>query len=143
MKAHATASKTTHILKPEAVILHEKTLHSPNRPKLANTRCENTSVNIPLRKTHPRTNTTPCVTNTSSNEIHPAPTPTKTIIPSTTLTQSTKLKIRTEKSAKVLVFIVILFLATHIYRLALNIYEVSFPNAQTMETFKICFALKR
>ena len=56
---------------------------------------------------------------------------------------STKLKVRTDRSAVVLVSIVILFLITHCYRLALKVYEVASPNAQTMETFKVCFALKR
>ena len=57
--------------------------------------------------------------------------------------KSTKLKVRTDRSAVVLVSIVILFLITHCYRLALKVYEVASPNAQTMETFKVCFALKR
>ena len=57
--------------------------------------------------------------------------------------KSAKLKVRTDRSAVVLVSIVILFLITHCYRLALKVYEVASPNAQTMETFKICFALKR
>ena len=54
-----------------------------------------------------------------------------------------KLKMRVDKSAKVLVSIVILFIVTHSYRLALKIYEVSSPNTSTMESFTICFALKR
>ena len=54
-----------------------------------------------------------------------------------------KLKMRVDKSAKVLVSIVILFIVTHSYRLALKIYEVSAPNTNTMESFTICFALKR
>ena len=57
--------------------------------------------------------------------------------------KSQKLKVRTDRSAVVLVSIVILFLITHCYRLALKVYEVASPNAQTMETFKICFNLKR
>ena len=56
---------------------------------------------------------------------------------------STKLRVRTDRSAVVLVSIVILFLITHCYRLALKVYEVASPNAQTMETFKVCLALKR
>ena len=54
-----------------------------------------------------------------------------------------KLKMRVDKSAKVLVSIVILFIVTHSYRLALKMYEVSSPNTNTMESFTICFALKR
>ena len=57
--------------------------------------------------------------------------------------QSTKLKIRTDKSAKVLFSVVILFLATHCYRIALKIYESSFPNTSTINSFKICFNLRR
>ena len=57
--------------------------------------------------------------------------------------QSTKLKVRTDRSAMVLVSIVILFLLTHSYRIALKVYEVASPNAHTIEKFKICFALKR
>ena len=57
--------------------------------------------------------------------------------------KSKKFKVRTDKSAVVLVSIVIMFLITHCYRLALKVYEVASPNAQTMETFKICFNLKR
>ena len=56
---------------------------------------------------------------------------------------STKLRVRTDRSAVVLVSIVILFLITHCYRLALKVYEVASPNAQTMESFKVCFALNR
>ena len=54
-----------------------------------------------------------------------------------------KLKMRVDKSAKVLVSIVILLIVTHSYRLALKMYEVSSPNTNTMESFTICFALKR
>ena len=57
--------------------------------------------------------------------------------------QSSKLKVRTDRSAMVLVSIVILFLLTHSYRIALKVYEVASPNAHTIEKFKICFALKR
>ena len=56
---------------------------------------------------------------------------------------SARLKMRVDKSLKILVSIVILFLVTHGYRLALKIYEVSSPSTNTMETFKICFALNR
>ena len=57
--------------------------------------------------------------------------------------QSTKLKIRTDKCAKVLISVVILFLATHCYRIALKFYESSFPNTQTINSFKLCFNLRR
>ena len=57
--------------------------------------------------------------------------------------QSTKLKVRTEKSAMVLGLIVILFIFTHSYRMALKLYELSSPNAHTIEKFKYCYALKR
>ena len=57
--------------------------------------------------------------------------------------KSTKLMVRSDKSATILVSIVVLFLITHCYRLALKVYEVASPNAQTMETFKMCLALKR
>ena len=57
--------------------------------------------------------------------------------------QSTKLKIRTDKSAKVLFSVVIMFLATHCYRIALKIYESTLPNTITINSFKICFNLKR
>ena len=56
---------------------------------------------------------------------------------------SVKLKVRTEKSAMVLALIVILFLITHSYRMALKLYEVALPKINTMERFKICFTLKR
>ena len=56
---------------------------------------------------------------------------------------STKLKVRTEKSAIVFALIVILFLLTHSYRMALKVYEVALPNSFSVETFKMCFSLKR
>ena len=56
---------------------------------------------------------------------------------------STRLKVRKDRSAAVLVSIVILFLITHCYRLALKIYEVALPNTHTMEEFETCFSLKR
>lgn len=60
------------------------------------------------------------------------------------LKQSTnRLEIRTYKSATVLISVVILFLFTHIYRIALKIFEVSTPNTNTMETFMACFAKNR
>ena len=56
---------------------------------------------------------------------------------------STRLKVRTDRSAVVLVSIVILFMITHCYRLALKVYEVASPNRQTMESFQKCYALGR
>ena len=56
---------------------------------------------------------------------------------------STKLKVRTEKSAIVFALMVILFLLTHSYRMALKVYEVALPNSFSVETFKMCFSLKR
>ena len=56
---------------------------------------------------------------------------------------STRLKVRTDRSAAVLVSIVILFMITHCYRLALKVYEVASPNRQTMESFQKCYALGR
>ena len=57
--------------------------------------------------------------------------------------QSSKLKVRTEKSAVVFTLVVILFLLTHSYRMALKIYEVALPNSFSVERFKLCFSLKR
>ena len=57
--------------------------------------------------------------------------------------QSTKLKVRTEKSAVVFTLVVILFLLTHSYRIALKIYEVALPNSFSVERFKLCFSLQR
>ena len=54
-----------------------------------------------------------------------------------------KLKVRTEKSAIVFALIVTLFLLTHSYRMALKVYEVALPNSFSVETFKMCFSLKR
>ena len=56
---------------------------------------------------------------------------------------SARLKVRTDRSAAVLVSIVILFMITHCYRLALKVYEVASPNRQTMESFQKCYALGR
>jgi hypothetical protein len=64
-------------------------------------------------------------------------------MPETVIPSSTKLRVRTDRSAMVLVSIVILFVLTHSYRIALKVYEVASPNAHTIEKFKICFALKR
>ena len=57
--------------------------------------------------------------------------------------QPMKLKVRTEKSAIVFALIVTLFLLTHSYRMALKVYEVALPNSFSVETFKMCFSLKR
>ena len=54
-----------------------------------------------------------------------------------------KLRIRREKSAAILVAIVVLFVACHSYRLALRIYEVAFPKAHTMDNFKLCFDINK
>ena len=67
---------------------------------------------------------------TPSNEINNA-------------TQSTKLKVATQKSSIVLALIVILFVIKHCYRMALKMYTVAFPDLHTLEKFKICFALQR
>ena len=56
---------------------------------------------------------------------------------------STKLKVRTEKSAIVFALMVILFLLTHSYRMALKVYEVALPNSFSVETFEMCFSLQR
>ena len=56
---------------------------------------------------------------------------------------STKLKVRTEKSAIVFALIVILFLLTHSYRMALKVYEVLMPNSFSVENVEMCFSLKR
>ena len=56
---------------------------------------------------------------------------------------SNKYEMRTHKSATVLISVVILFLLTHFYRIALKIFEVSTPNTNTMETFMMCFAKSR
>ena len=56
---------------------------------------------------------------------------------------SSRLKIRTDKSARILVSIVVLFLLAHSYRMAIKAYEIASPNAHTIEKFKMCFALKR
>ena len=55
----------------------------------------------------------------------------------------TKLKVRTETSAMVLASIVLLFVITHGFRIALKVSEIASPNIHKIENFKICFALKR
>ena len=56
---------------------------------------------------------------------------------------SSRLKVRTERSAMILGSIVVLFILTHCYRMALKIYELSSPNAHTIEKFKDCYSIKR
>jgi hypothetical protein len=75
----------------------------------------------------------------SSMEMHSLTT-TKT---SQSPKQSTRLKVRTEKTAVILALIVILFLFTHGYRMALKLYEAALPNTNTIARFKLCFSLKR
>ena len=48
-----------------------------------------------------------------------------------------------EKSSMILVAIVLLFVVTHSYRLALKVYEVVIPQGNTFENFKRCFAVGR
>ena len=57
--------------------------------------------------------------------------------------QMSRLKVRTEKSAIILGLIVVLFIFTHCYRIALKIYEVALPSSNTTKHFQVCFALKR
>ena len=54
-----------------------------------------------------------------------------------------RLKVRTDKSAITLGLIVILFIFTHCYRMAMKIYEVALPSLNTTEHFKVCFVLRR
>ena len=54
-----------------------------------------------------------------------------------------RFKVRTERSAKILGSIVVLFILTHCYRMALKIFELSSPNAHTIEGFQTCYSLKR
>ena len=84
--------------------------------------------------------------NSHNRKIDGTDNDTQTVLPNITdgiIPSSTKLKVRTDRSAMVLVSIVILFVLTHSYRIALKVYEVASPNAHTIEKFKICFALKR
>ena len=57
--------------------------------------------------------------------------------------QMSRLKVRTEKSAIILGLIVVLFIFTHCYRIAMKIYEVALPSSNTTEHFQVCFALRR
>ena len=54
-----------------------------------------------------------------------------------------KFKVRTEASAMMLASIVILFMITHSFRIALKVSELASPNTNTIEKFKICYTLKR
>ena len=56
---------------------------------------------------------------------------------------SSRFKVRTERSAKILGSIVVLFILTHCYRMALKIFELSSPNAHTIEGFQTCYSQKR
>ena len=77
----------------------------------------------------------------SSIQMHPLKaTPSNEI---TRTKQATKLKVVTQKSAIVLSLIVILFIITHCYRMALKIYTVTLPELHTAERFGICFTMKR
>ena len=48
-----------------------------------------------------------------------------------------------EKSSLILVAIVLVFLLSHSFRLALKVYEVLMPQGNTFENFKRCFSLGR
>ena len=54
-----------------------------------------------------------------------------------------RLKVRTDRSAITLGLIVVLFIFTHCYRMAMKIYEVALPSLNTTEHFKVCFVLRR
>ena len=56
---------------------------------------------------------------------------------------STDWNIPAEKSSLILVAIVLLFILTHSYRLALKVYEVLMPQGNTYENFKRCFFIGR
>ena len=48
-----------------------------------------------------------------------------------------------EKSSLILVTIVLLFIVTHSYRLALKLYEVLNPDKNTYENFQKCYSIGR
>ena len=52
-------------------------------------------------------------------------------------------QIPAEKSSMILVTIVLLFIVTHSYRLALKLYEVLNPDKNTYENFQKCYAIGR
>ena len=61
------------------------------------------------------------------------------LLPEKLAPQSSKLNVRLDRSAMILASIVILFILTHSYRMALKSYEILSPNAHTIEKFNICF----
>ena len=61
------------------------------------------------------------------------------LMPEKLAPQSSKLNVRLDRSAMILASIVILFILTHSYRMALKSYEILSPNAHTIEKFNICF----
>ena len=52
-------------------------------------------------------------------------------------------QIPTEKSTLILVAIVLLFILTHSFRLALKMYEVLMPHGNTLESFERCLSVGR
>ena len=60
------------------------------------------------------------------------------LLPEKLAPQSSKLNVRLDRSAMILASIVILFILTHSYRMALKSYEIVSPNAHTIEKFNIC-----
>ena len=64
---------------------------------------------------------------------------THSLMPEKMAPQSSKLIVRLDRSAMILASIVILFILTHGYRMALKSYEILSPNAHTIEKFNICF----
>ena len=55
---------------------------------------------------------------------------------------SSHLRMSTYKSATILIFIVVLFLLTHFYRVTLKIYEISTPK-NNMKDFTFCLSKNR
>ena len=52
-------------------------------------------------------------------------------------------QVAAEKSSLILVTIVLLFIVTHSYRLALKLYEVLNPDKNTYENFQKCYSIGR
>ena len=52
-------------------------------------------------------------------------------------------KISTEKTTLILISIVVLFLLTHSYRLAIKFYEALIPHSNTEDSFEQCYSLGR
>lgn len=75
------------------------------------------------------------------NSTHKKPSLKKShsLMPEKMAPQSSKLNVRLDRSAMILASIVILFILTHSYRMALKSYEILSPNAHTIEKFNICF----